>query len=252
LKTDTKPPKRWLKADLHTHCSLDPIDYRMCAQTPEQLISHAAKLEYEVLAITCHNKDIWTEGLSDYARNLGVVLVPGMEVDVEQTRHTLAYNFDTGHENLNTLDKIRNRSRQDTLVIAAHPFFPGPTCLRGLLELNPDVFDAVEYSGFQIQGLNFNRRSVGFCKETGKPLVGCGDIHYLWQMGRTFTWIYAEPDLLSVISAIKQGFIRIQTSPLSWLEATGWWTTALYRFIFPVNADPYTRKIPGKLFPARD
>jgi predicted metal-dependent phosphoesterase TrpH len=251
LKAEIKTEKHWLKADLHTHCSLDPTDYRMCRQSPEQLIAHAAKLRYEVLAITCHNADIWTESLSNYARNLGVVLIPGMEVSAERKHHILAYNFHTGYENLDTLDKIRNHSRQDTLVIAPHPFFPGPACLRGLLEQNPDVFDAIEYAGFQIRGVNFNRRSVDFCKKTGKPLVGCGDVHYLWQMDKTFTWIYAEPDILSVINAIKQGLVRIQTSPLSWLEAAGWWAASLWRFAFPVNENP-SRRILDNLFPARD
>jgi predicted metal-dependent phosphoesterase TrpH len=241
LNANIKPEKRWLKADLHTHCSLDPADYRVCSQSPKQLISHAAKLGYEVLAITCHNKDIWTESLSHYARNLGVVLIPGMEAAAERMHHTLVYNFHTGHENLNTLDKIRIRSRQETLVIAPHPFFPGPACLRGLLEKNPDVFDAIEYAGFHIRGLNFNRRSMDFCKKTGKPLVGCGDIHYLWQMDKTFTLIYAEPDILSIINAIKQGFVRIQTSPLSWLEAAGWWAATLWHYAFPVNEDPSIR-----------
>jgi predicted metal-dependent phosphoesterase TrpH len=251
LKADIKTEKRWLKADLHTHCSLDPADYRICSQSPEKLISHAAKLGYEVLAITCHNKDIWTESLSHYARNLGVILIPGMEVSAEQKHHVLVYNFHTGPQNLDTLDKIRNRSRQDTLVIAPHPFFPGFSCLRGLLERNPDIFDAIEYAGFQIRGVNFNRKSVDFCKKTGKPLVGCADVHYLWQMDRTFTWIYAEPDILPVINAIKQGLVRIQTSPLSWLEAAGWWASSLWHFAFPVNKDPSSR-ILDNLSPARD
>jgi predicted metal-dependent phosphoesterase TrpH len=224
----------------------------MCGHTPEQLISRAAEFGYEVLALTCHNKDIWTERLADYARSQGIVLIPGMEVAVERTRHTLVYNFHTGRKNLNTFDKIRNRSGQDTLVIAPHAFFPGFTCLHGLLEKNLDVFDAIEYSGFQIQGFDYNRRSVDFSQKTGKPLVGFGDIHYLWQLDRTYTWIYAEPDLLSVISAIKQGFVRIQTSPLSWPEAFGWWSTAFWRFFFPVNTKPSGKRILGNLFPARD
>jgi predicted metal-dependent phosphoesterase TrpH len=251
LSHNPESKKRWLKAELHTHCSLDPIDYRICEHTPEQLISRAAKLGYEVLAITCHNKDIWTDSLSEYALNLGITLIPGMEVVVERTRHTLVYNFHTGPENLNTLDKIRHHSRPDTLVIAPHAFFPGFTCMRGMLEQNPDIYDALEYSGFQMRGLNFNRRSIDFAKETGKPLVGCADVHYLWQLNRTFTWIYAEPELQSVLMAIKQGSVRYQTSPLSWLEAAGWWATALWRYAFPVNAAPSGQTL-GTLFPARD
>ena len=167
-----KSGKQWLKAELHAHCNLDPEDSRVCRYTPEQLISRAAGLGYGILAITCHDLDVWTRDLSDYARDLGITLIPGMEVTAEKTRHVLAYNFRTCADNLNTLNKIRARSGRDTLVIAPHPFFPDRSCLRGMLPKNLDVFDAIEYSGFQIRGLNFNRRSAFLARETGKPLVG--------------------------------------------------------------------------------
>jgi predicted metal-dependent phosphoesterase TrpH len=246
LSSGTRLEKRWMKAELHSHCRLDPMDYRVCAHTPEQLLSRAAELGYEVLALTCHNKDIWTDSLSDYARNLGIILIPGMEVVTERTRHVLAYNFHTSPENLNTLGKIRERSCENTLMIAPHAFFPGSVCMGGLLEVNLDVFDAIEYSGFQVRGLNFNRRSAALARKAAKPLVGCGDIHYLWQLGRTFTWIYAEPCVQSVLSAVKQGFVRVQSSPLSWSEAAGWWATTLWRYAFPVNADPLHKTEDGR------
>ncbi len=250
MSNPIKSGKRWLKAELHSHCSLDPEDYALCQYTPEQLISSAAKLGYEILAITCHNMNVWTDDLSDYARDLGITLIPGMEVDIEQTRHILVYNFHTSPENLDTLKKIRDRSRNDTLVIAPHAFFPGFSCLRGLLKKNLDVFDAIEYAGFYIRGLDFNRRSIGLAKGAGKPLVGCGDVHHLWQLDRTFTWIYAEPEVPSILSAVKQGLVRIQTSPISWLEAAEWWATCLWRHAFPANPAP-SRQGSGGLFPAR-
>ncbi len=164
--------KRWLKAELHAHCSLDPDDSRICRYTPEQLIARAATLGYEILGITCHNLDIWTKRLAEYAGDLGITLIPGMEVTAEKTRHVLVYNFNTCPEDLNTLKKIGARAGKDTLVIAPHAFFPERSCLRGLLPKNLDVFDAIEYSGFQVRGLNYNRRSVQLARETGKPLVG--------------------------------------------------------------------------------
>jgi predicted metal-dependent phosphoesterase TrpH len=243
--------KRWLKADLHTHCNLDPTDCRMIRYTSEQLIQRAADLEYRILGITCHNIDVWTPALSDYAKDLGITLIPGMEVYAERTRHVLVYNFQTGPETINTLEKIKSRRREDTLVIAPHPFFPGNSCLHGFLEKNPDVFDAVEYSGFQIRGFNFNKHGLDFVRRTGKPMVGCGDIHTLWQLNRTFTWIYAEPNVASIIQAIKQGQVRYETSPLSWLEAAAWWCNALWRMIVPVNAKPPKPQL-DELSPARD
>jgi predicted metal-dependent phosphoesterase TrpH len=228
--------KQWLKAELHAHCSLDPEDSKFCRHTPEQLIDRAAELGYRVLAITCHNLDIWTEDLARHAGDLDITLIPGMEVTAEKKHHVLVYNFQTGPEDLNTLDKIREFSRKDTLVIAPHAFFPDRTCLRGLLKKNLDVFDAIEYSGFKVRGLDFNRASVRLAQKMGKPLVGSGDIHFLWQMGRTFTWIYSEPDTKSVLDAIKQGSIRMEVSPLTWFEAAKWWATAIWRKALPEHS----------------
>ncbi len=235
---NTNSRERWLKAELHTHCNLDPEDYWMCRYSPEQLILRAAQLGYEVLSITCHNTDIWTDDLSDFARNLGLILIPGMEVDIERTRHILVYNFNTGPENLNTIEKIRDRSREDTLVIAPHAFFPTPSCLGRLLGKNLDVFDAIEFSGFHVRGLDFNRRSVNLARKAGKPLIACADIHFLWQLDRTFTWIYAEPNPQAVLNSIKQGSLRIQAAPLSWMEAAGWWAATLWSYAFPAKPVP--------------
>jgi predicted metal-dependent phosphoesterase TrpH len=238
LNAEERSEKHWLKADLHSHCSLDPIDYRICQHTAEQLLLKAAELKYQVLAITCHDTDIWTEGLSDYAQSLGITLIPGMEVTVEKAPQVLVYNFHTGAENLNTLAKIQARSREDTLVIAPHPFFPGRSCLGRLLEKNLGMFDAIECSGFQIWGMNFNQRSLKLSAKVQKPVVGNADAHYLWQLGRTFTWIYAEPNVESILGAIRQGMIRIEKSNLSWLQAAWWWANTRWRSVIPVNAPP--------------
>jgi predicted metal-dependent phosphoesterase TrpH len=238
LIIEEKSRKRWMKAELHSHCSIDPVDYRICSHTSEELINQAAKLGYEILAITCHNKDIWTEELSGYALDRGITLIPGMEVTIEGARQALVYNFGTGPENLNTLKKIRSLSREDTMVVAPHAFFPGRTCLKSLLERNLDIFDALEYSGFYVLGLNFNRQSVDLATRACKPLIGNGDVHYIWQLGRTYTWIYAEPDTFSIVNAVKQGFVRLDSSPISWFQAAGWWATTLWRNVFPVNPEP--------------
>jgi predicted metal-dependent phosphoesterase TrpH len=236
-----------MKAELHSHCSLDPNDYRFCEHTPEELILTAAKLGYDILAITCHNLDVWERDLAAYAKSLGITLIPGMEVSTEKTRHTLVYNFDANAEDLSTLKKIRGLSREDTLVIAAHPYFPGPICLRNLVERNPDVFDAIECSGLHTRRINFNRRSEAMAARMKKPLVGNGDIHYLWQLNRTFTWIYSEPEVGPILRAVKEGRVRVQHAPLKWSEAAQWWAASLWGYAFPVNPSPDQ---PRKALPA--
>lgn len=230
--------KRWLKAELHAHCNLDPKDHRVCDYSAEQLITEAARLHYEVLAITCHNLDVCTRDLSDYAHDQGITLIPGMEVAADRSRHTLVYNFRMGCENLNTLDKIGRHSRGDTMVIAPHPFFPGPCCLRNYLENDIGLFDAIESSEFYLRGLDFNRRAHALAQRYGKPVVGSGDVHYLWQLGKTFTWIYSETGVPAVIEAVKQGSVLLQSTPLSCLEVTSWWTVGLWRAVFGSRPAP--------------
>lgn len=226
MGTENDTGKRWLKAEMHAHCNLDPVDYGICGFSPEQLLCRAAGEGFDVLAITCHNRNVWTDRLCAYARGLGITLVPGMEVTVENTRHVLVYNFDGGPRDLDTLEKIRGRSGGQTLVVAPHPYYPGRSCLRGRLEKNPDLFDAVEYSGFVVPGVNFNRRGVRAAARMGKPLLGCGDVHHLWQLGRTYAWIWAAPGVRTVLDAIRQGSVRLAASPISWAEAARWWARA--------------------------
>ncbi len=229
---------RWRKAELHSHCSADPVDYRICDYTPEQLIVEAGRLGYEILALTCHDLDVWSRELADLAESLGITLIPGMEVTAETARHVLVYNFQTGCENLNRLEKIWTRKREDTLVVAPHSFYPARSCLRNLLESNVDLFDALEVSGFHTRHLDFNGRVKAIAGKYRKPLVGNGDVHRLWQLGHTFTWIYSSPGVLPVLDAIKHGRVRVVSSPLSLGEVAGWWGSTFRHYIFPANKRP--------------
>lgn len=230
--------RRWLKAELHAHCSLDPVDYFCCPQDPFALCREAARLGYDVLAITCHDLDVWSQGLADYAAGLGLLLIPGMEVSVAGLRHTLVYNFGASAAELDSLDKIRARARPDTLVVAPHPYFPSEICLGELLERHIDVFDAVESSAFYGRGVDFNRRARAVAEAHHKPLIGNGDVHFLWQLGRTFTWIDAEPEVPAVLAAIKAGRVRLESRPYSYADMLRFVATTRLRALFPLRDAP--------------
>ena len=238
MQDGLKPGARWRKAELHAHCSADPSDYRMCNYTAEQLIAEAGRLGYEILAITCHDLDVWSLELSVYAESLGITLVPGMEVTAEGRFHVLAYNFRTGSENLNSIQKMRSRKKAETLLIAPHSFYPARTCLRRILGPNIDLFDALEISGFHTRFLDFNGGAKRMAGKHQKPLVGNADVHRLWQLDRTWTWIYSEPGVLPVLEAVKRGNVYVKSSPLSAAEAASWWGRALWHCVFPANSRP--------------
>jgi predicted metal-dependent phosphoesterase TrpH len=229
---------RWLKAELHTHCNLDPQDHRFCDYTAEDLITRAARLGYDVLAITCHNVDVWHPALSQFAADQGITLIPGMEIITRERKHVLLYNFRAGTGQLDTLEKIRARKREDTLVVAPHPYYPAPSCLGRSLEQNLDLFDAIEHSGFFTRHLDFNRRACRIAAARGKPLLGNSDAHQLWQLGRTWTRILAEPEIDSIFSAVRAGRTRVQADPLSMAEVWRWHRAALRALMAKAERKP--------------
>ena len=66
-----------LKVDLHLHTDDDPTD--LIRHTGKELVDRAAALGLSALAITLHDRQLRDEALADYARERGVVLIPGVE-----------------------------------------------------------------------------------------------------------------------------------------------------------------------------
>jgi predicted metal-dependent phosphoesterase TrpH len=202
-----------LKTELHSHTSDDPLDnipYDAFA-----LIDRAAELAYNVLAITLHTKQLDTRRMGDYARDRGIVLIPG----IEQTicgKHVLLLNFSAEAEEVTTFEELaRLKARSNGIVVAAHPFFPAPSCLHRYLDRYADLFDAVEVNAFFTRDIDFNRRAVTWARAHQKPLVGNGDIHRLPQLGTTYSLIDAEPDADAICEAIRTGRVEVRSEPIS-------------------------------------
>jgi predicted metal-dependent phosphoesterase TrpH len=211
--TRIKGPKP-LKADLHLHTAEDPCD--RVSHTAKDLISKAADEGFEVLAITNHQCLTFNQRLSSYARERGILLIPGMELNVRH-RHVLLLNPPNGKKvpDFSSLSALR---RPDTLVIAPHPYFPNPRSLNGHLLKNLRLFDAIEYCHFYSYRINFNQKAVAVSRMHGLPLVGNSDTHFLRQLGTTYSLIYAEKDPQAIFEAIRQKRIEIVSRPLSHLE----------------------------------
>jgi predicted metal-dependent phosphoesterase TrpH len=205
----------WLKAELHSHSMGDPEDD--IKHTSRDLIEHAAKLDYQVLAITWHRTriDIESDDLAAFAAERGILLIPGAEAVVEG-KDVLIYNFP--HTQFESFAHLKSEKREDNLVIAPHPFYPGLRCVWNKLYKHKDAFDAVEYCHFYANGANpFNPLAKKASKRLNLPLVGTSDVHRLWQLGQTYTMIEAErKDLLSVFAAIRNHKVKLVTRPIPW------------------------------------
>jgi len=221
---------RPLKTDLHLHTAEDPNDRVL--YTAKELISKAADEGFEVLAITNHECLTFNQKLSSYARERGILLIPGMEINVHH-RHVLFLNPSNGKKvsDFSSLGRLR---RPDRLIVAPHPYFPNPRSLNGYLLENLKLFDALEYCHFYSPRINFNQKAVAVSRLHGVPLVGNSDTHFLPQLGTTYSLIYAEKDPEAIFEAIRQKKLEIVTRPLSHLEMG----TFLGRF--------FSMKLPGR------
>ncbi|HID98090.1 MAG TPA: hypothetical protein EYP57_07880 [Thermodesulfobacteriaceae bacterium] len=223
-----------LKADLHIHTSEDPEDLICYSST--DLIDMARELGYEVLAITNHNSSAYSAYLRDYARERGIILIPGMEATI-QGRHVLIYNMDFSTVSRSSIASLETLKRPDNLIVAAHPYFPSRVALRGLLKKHIQVFDAVELCHLYSRTVDFNRRARRVSKEYGLPMLGTSDAHQRRQLHTTYSLIEADPEPEAVIQAVKEGRVKIVSRPLSLADLVriptkmGWRNQVLNRFI---------------------
>jgi predicted metal-dependent phosphoesterase TrpH len=215
-----------LKIELHTHTADDPID--VIPHTTFELIDRAATLGYDALAITLHERQLDLRRFASYAEERGLLLIPGVERTIEG-RHVLLLNYARGAEDVRTFaDLARLRARAPGLVVAPHPFFPASVCLRADLERHADLFDAVERNAMFIRGVDFNRAAERFAARHGKPVVGNCDVHRLAQLGSTYSVVDSERDPEAICAAIAAGRVRVESRPLSWVEAARVMSTMIF------------------------
>ncbi|MFB3887193.1 MAG: PHP domain-containing protein [Thermodesulfobacteriota bacterium] len=210
-KYKTKKGPKPLKADLHLHTAEDPHD--RVIYTAKELISKAAEEGFEVLSITNHQRLTFNKNLSSYARERGILLIPGMEVSIRK-RHVLLLNPPAG-KTFSDFSSLFGLRRPDSLVIAPHPYFPNPRSLNGLLLKHLKFFDAIEYCHFYSPRLNFNQKAIALSESRGLPLVGNSDTHFLSQLGTTYSLIYAKKDPEAIFAAIRANHVEVITRPLS-------------------------------------
>jgi len=200
-----------LRADLHIHTrEAEPF----ITYDAREVIARAAREGYQALSISNHDTQTFTAELSAFARDHGIVLIPGVEVTVEG-RHVLVYNADVDVDKITTFAGLKRYRTPEWLVVAPHPFFPAAYCLREKLWQEIELFDAIEFSHFYTSRIDFNRAAVKLARAVGLPLVGTSDSHLDEQFGTTFSLIDASPTVESVISGIKAGHVSVVSRPLS-------------------------------------
>lgn len=209
-----------LKCDFHLHTGSDPYD--RIFYSDREIIDLARDKGYDVLSITNHGVVTFSDELRDYAGERGILLIPGMELLVEE-KHVLLINARPEHQVIRTFEALKEAKEEGLLIIAPHPFFPKSSCLNGRFMQNRTLFDAVEFSHFYHRLINYNRKAERICRNYGIPLIGSSDTHMIRQFDSTSTIVDAEKSVSSIVQAIRAGRTEVVTKPLSFWKMFRIW-----------------------------
>ena len=209
-----------LKVDLHLHTANDLVEIvagRKKLITPKHLIDMAVEQGYDAISITHHGVQYSDKKLIEYARQKGLLLIPGVETFI-QKKHVLIINMST-KKHILTYQDLAKYKTEDVLIIAPHPFYLVPECVGNDLIRHRECFDAVEYCHYYYKFIDFNRKALRVAQELNLPVVGNSDAHRIFQFGKTYSYVYTEEKSIpAIIRAIKQGRVEYVSHPLTLRE----------------------------------
>lgn len=203
-----------LKTNLHFHTKEDDIGVHYDIY---KAVDYAKEKGFDVLAYTPHRKFFFQEKYAEYAANKGVLLIPGIEMEIKG-KHIIVLNCGKEIENIKSFQGLADYKSKNPqiLILAPHPYvFSHKSLFSKLLE-NIDLFDAIEMSVFSNKIFNFNGHAKKIADKYGKPFVATSDTHFLKDMERGYALINApERTPEAVLSAIKKGNFQNKMDSMS-------------------------------------
>ena len=203
-----------MKTNLHFHTADDPQDF--VPYTTEEGIDHAASLSFDALAITCHQKAAWTPAYAAYAAARGILLVPGIELnirtrdlrirgrgrhDARRGRHLIILNCSKDAEYVRTFSDLADyrSAHPECLTLAPHPFSYGNFSLKKFLEQHIDLVDVIEHTWFYSPRFDRNKKAASVATRYRLPMIVTSDTHRLHNMETDYALIETEDKTIKAL-----------------------------------------------------
>ena len=205
-----------LKIDLHIHTANDLVESKTGQKKslvhPKKMIDLAVEQNFDAISFTHHGIIYRDLEIEKYAKQKGLLLIPGVEAFIHQ-KHVLLINFSkTNH--INSFEDLCKYKNPENLIIAPHPYYFFSQCIGKNLERYIQCFDAVEYAHLYYKFINPNRKAVKIAREHDLPILGCSDTHTQYHFGTTYSIVDAdEKSIPAIIKAIKQGKVEYMSHP---------------------------------------
>jgi predicted metal-dependent phosphoesterase TrpH len=188
-----------LKIDMHVHSSYSADSII----TPEELVFYAKKRGLDGVAVTDHDR---LDGALKIAAETDFLIIPGIEVR-SSDGHVIGLNVTKPvPPEMSATETVNRIHDAGGIAVACHPtgLFKG-----GLGQRTNASFDAVEViNSSAIPFAYAVKQNTKIASRLGKPRLAGSDAHYGPEIGCAYTLVNAEPDVNSILKAIRGGLCQ--------------------------------------------
>jgi predicted metal-dependent phosphoesterase TrpH len=188
-----------LCCDLHVHTSFS----RDGESKVEDILKQAVAAGLDAIAITDHDT---VEGALYALRcRTPLIIIPGIEVSTRQG-HLIALGItEPIPKGMDFLETAAYARRLGAVVVLPHPYHQWRHGAALKVRTAVQAVDAVEVFNSRYIIGSANRKATKKAARLGKPQVGGSDAHHARFVGYGMTFVDAEPDLASILEAIREG-----------------------------------------------
>ncbi len=210
----------WIVADLHMHTSWS----HDCSIDAAELVDHAEAEGLGAIAVTDHNVFGGALEAADYARDRGVVVIPGEEVKTEGQGEVIGLflqkEIPRGMSFADTVAAIRE---QDGVVYVPHPFdrlhaIPDPRTLHRHLA---DI-DVLEVYNARLLFEAFNDEALRFARKYDLTVGAGSDAHVLQGVGTGAVRMRAFDGPEEFLLSLRSAEVLRRPKPLAYLQSLKW------------------------------
>ncbi len=188
-----------LACDLHIHTSFSKDG----ESSVTEVIRRAELAGLDAIAITDH--DTVEGALAALKIPTRLVIIPGIEISTRQG-HLIALGItEKIPSGMDVMDTIITARKKGALLILPHPYHIWRHGVGRKLRSALSAVDAIEVFNSRYIVGSANIKASKMARRLGKPCVGGSDAHNARYIGFGRTLVNAEPDVNSILQAIREG-----------------------------------------------